>query len=85
MSQRCAASADGIYSSFTIAGRDSLPAEPVGWISSPLVVPATESMGNAVSLSDTTEERPLLSLRRIAPPGFLIQSFAGDTASDCRS
>jgi large exoprotein involved in heme utilization and adhesion len=36
MSQRCAASADGIYSSFTVAGRDSLPAEPGGWLSSPL-------------------------------------------------
>src|SRR6185437_15385671 len=36
MRQRCAASAEGIYSSFAVAGRDSLPAEPGSWLSSPL-------------------------------------------------
>jgi len=30
------------------------------------------------------EEMPILSLRRIAPPGFLTQSFAGDW-SGCTS
>jgi len=36
LSQRCAALAGGEYSSFTVAGRDSLPAEPGSWLSSPL-------------------------------------------------
>jgi large exoprotein involved in heme utilization and adhesion len=81
MGQRCAASADGIYSSFTVAGRDSLPAEPDGWLSSPLAFtpelddrPATE-----LSQSEPTET-PILSLRRIAPLGFLTQNFAVDSS-----
>jgi hypothetical protein len=28
---------------------------------------------------------PLLSLRKIAPPGFLIQNFAVDSSTDCAS
>ena len=79
MSQRCAASADGIYSSFTVAGRDSLPAEPGGWLSSPLALATTELDGRPAtetSQSELVQAKPVLSLRRIAPPGFLTQSFA---------
>ena len=36
LSQRCAALAPGNFSSFTVAGRDSLPAEPSSWLSSPM-------------------------------------------------
>jgi len=92
MSQRCAASADGIYSSFTVAGRDSLPAEPDGWLSSPLALATTELVGGAASekdshtrLSEPAREMPILSLRRIAPRGFLTQSFAVDSSGGCTS
>jgi hypothetical protein len=93
MSQRCAASADGIYSSFTVAGRDSLPAEPDGWVSTPLTLATTELLvGGTVtepdtrtSLSDPAGDTPILSLRRITPPGFLTQSFATDSSAGCTS
>ena len=90
VNQRCAALAGGSFSSFTVAGRDSLPAEPGGWLSSPLAL-ATAEAGDTVkeassrtSESETMEAPPLLSLRHIAPPGFLTQSFAVDS-SDCTS
>ena len=92
MSQRCAASAEGIYSSFTVAGRDSLPAEPGGWLSSPLALGNVELVGSTVSGPDTrmrssepAGDLPILSLRRIGPAGFLSQIFAGDASSGCRS
>jgi large exoprotein involved in heme utilization and adhesion len=92
MGQRCAASAEGIYSSFTVAGRDSLPAEPGGWLSSPLPLANSELVGGAASqkdshtsLSEQAGEMPILSLRRIAPRGFLIQSFAVDSSKGCTS
>ncbi|HET9865727.1 MAG TPA: hypothetical protein VFQ06_00440, partial [Nitrospira sp.] len=90
VSQRCAALAGGNASSFTVAGRDSLPAEPGGWVSSPLALsmaeanedPATET---ALSrFSETEEVTPLLSLRKVAPAGFLTQNF-GAASSDCQS
>ena len=91
VSQRCAAIADGKSSSFTVAGRDSLPAEPRDWLSSPLPLAPADLAGKPASepstrtsLSEPAEERPILSLRRITPPGFLIQSFAADS-SGCAS
>ena len=36
LNQRCASLAGGEFSSFTVAGRDSLPTEPGGWLASPL-------------------------------------------------
>ena len=36
LNQRCAALAGGEFSSFTVAGRDSLPTEPGSWLASPL-------------------------------------------------
>ena len=87
LSQRCAALAGGNASSFTVAGRDSLPAEPGGWLSSPLALSMAESNeGTATetplsSFSEMKEGSPLLSLRKIAPPGFLTQNFG--VQSDC--
>jgi len=92
LSQRCAALAGGNISSFTVAGRDSLPAEPGGWISSPLALSLSESgdgtlteAGPRMSWSEAPEEMPLLSLRQISPPGFLIQNFAVDSSAGCTS
>ena len=91
LTQRCAALAGGNFSSFTVAGRESLPAEPSGWLSSPLALAIPELVGSTASepetytsLSEPTEETPILSLRRISPPGFLTQSFAVD-GSGCTS
>ncbi|HEY9470726.1 MAG TPA: filamentous hemagglutinin N-terminal domain-containing protein, partial [Propionibacteriaceae bacterium] len=50
--QRCAALAGGNASSFTVAGRDSLPAEPGGWVSSPLALSMAES--NEGTATETT-------------------------------
>ncbi len=36
LNQRCASLAGGQFSSFTVAGRDSLPTEPGSWLASPL-------------------------------------------------
>ena len=86
LSQRCAAIAGGTISSFTVAGRDSLPAEPGGWVSTPLALSISGTEDGTVSEADRmmSDETPLLSLRKIAPPGFLTQAF-GVEASDCQS
>jgi filamentous hemagglutinin family protein len=148
LSQRCAALAGGNFSSFTMAGRDSLPAEPGSWLSSPLPLTTLsggtglaatgeaqgvvreetreaggegleamtlgggerrEAGGDGEGLSssfglfglfrafdpmnemnqtnqiDQTDEPPVLSLRQIAPPGFLTQAFAADWSTGCTS
>ena len=92
LSQRCAALAGGNASSFTVAGRDALPVEPGGWLSGPLALTTGELVGSMAtepetrtSLSESTEEMPVVSLRRIAPPGFLTQSFATDPLAGCAS
>jgi filamentous hemagglutinin family protein len=90
VSQRCAALAKENASSFTVAGRDSLPAEPGGWVSSPLALsmaefnesPATETALS--SFSELEKGTPLLSLRKVAPAGFLTQNL-GAASSDCQS
>ena len=87
LSQRCAALAGSNASSFTVAGRDSLPAEPSGWLSSPLALATSDSasgeVGSPTSRDEPLGETPLISLRRIAPPGFLTQSFATDSSAGC--
>ena len=92
LSQRCATLAGGNISSFTVVGRDTLPAEPGGWVSNPLALASAESVGGTVtepdtsrSLSDPAQDTPILSLRRIAPPGFLTQSFATNASIGCSS
>ena len=81
LNQRCAALAGGEFSSFTVAGRDSLPTEPSSWLASPL---ATLSAGMTPG-SSPAGETPLLSLRQIAPAGFLTQAFAVDWSAGCQS
>ena len=80
LSQRCAALVGGNISSFTVAGRDSLPAEPSGWLLSTTTEPEPST-----SLRESMEAMPVISLRWIAPPGFLIHSFAADATTGCRS
>ena len=91
--QRCAALYGGASSSFLIAGRDTIPTEPGGWLASPL---GLHSLGRGL-LAETTidEQRPTtlvmtqtsepISLRRLTPAGFLTQRFAGNGSDGCRS
>jgi large exoprotein involved in heme utilization and adhesion len=95
LSQRCAALANGEFSSFTVAGRDSLPAEPGGWLASPLALAASSGGTGLEARGEGREgmtpgtspagETPLLSLRQIAPPGFLTQAYAVDWSAGCTS
>lgn len=92
LSQRCAALAGGEFSSFTVAGRDNLPAEPGGWLSSPLALSISKSSGGTMTearsgmiADEQAGETPLLSLRQISPPGFLTQAFAVDWSAGCTS
>ena len=95
LNQRCAALAGGEFSSFTVAGRDSLPTEPSSWLASPLAF-AMLSEGSGLGMKaegvKAEGERPvvggetaLLSLRQIAPAGFLTQTFAVDWSAGCTS
>jgi len=79
MSQPCAALAGGMFSTFTLTGRDMVPPEPDGWLSSPLALAMSDSGSSEISPPTSQSEPPLISLRRIAPPGFLTQSFATDS------
>jgi filamentous hemagglutinin family protein len=105
--QRCASLAGGEFSSFTVAGRDSLPTEPGGWLASPLATlnagmglgvkaeggkaegerleGMSASAGQVASGQWRVGETPILSLRQIAPAGFLTQTFAVDEPSGCQS
>src|SRR5262245_4780266 len=92
LTQRCAALAGGEMSSFTVVGRDSLPPEPGGWLMSPLALaPAEFSVGTVAETGaqtrviDPADETTVLSLRQIAPAGFLTQVFAADWSASCRS
>lgn len=88
LNQRCAALAGGEFSSFTVAGRDTLPTEPGSWLASPLAMLSTKAEPRARSdeeRSVTKSENSLLSLRHISPAGFLTQAFAGDWSSGCQS
>jgi large exoprotein involved in heme utilization and adhesion len=95
LNQHCAALAGGEFSSFTVAGRDSLPTEPGGWLASPLAL-ATLSEGTGLAArgeglegmtlrASLAGETAFLSLRQIAPAGFLTQAFAVDWLASCQS
>ena len=100
LNQHCAALAGGQFSSFTVAGRDSLPTEPGSWRTSPLAT-LNAGMGGEMKAEgvkmegERFEDRtlraspagktPLLSLRHIAPAGFLTQAFAVDRSAGCQS
>jgi len=98
LNQHCASLAGGQFSSFTVAGRGSLPTEPGSWLASPLYA---AGMGTGEGLSGLfgrsgaqptllelhpthqmnqidQKDQSVLSLRQIAPAGFLTQAFAVD-------
>ena len=92
LTQRCAALANGQASSFVVAGREQLPADPGGWLTSPLALARidAERFGDgtvayntpaAMAIHDTDR----VSLRRLTPAGFLIANFADSEATGCHS
>ena len=93
LNQHCAALAGGEFSSFTVTGRDSLPTEPGSWLSSPLATldagmglgVKAEGVKSVARGEGVEDETPLLSLRQIAPAGFLTQAFALDWSAGCTS
>lgn len=80
LQNRCAALAGGEQSTFIVAGRDRLPSEPGGWLSSPVSTEPFTGEGlrhaSGPSASARVGETAMLSLRRLTPPGFLVRSFA---------
>ncbi|MBS0155862.1 MAG: filamentous hemagglutinin N-terminal domain-containing protein [Nitrospira sp.] len=89
---RCAALLGGHESTFVLTGRGTVPSEPGGWLLSPFAIAASESDGNTISSTEpyAKEHRlirksPFLSLRQIAPSGFLTRAFATNWLSSCRS
>jgi len=89
LNQRCASLAGGEFSSFTVAGRDSLPTEPGSWLASPLAtLNAGIALGAKAEGGKAEGEKPdthILSLRQIAPAGFLTQAFEVDELACCQS
>jgi filamentous hemagglutinin family protein len=89
LGQRCAALASaGQYSSFVVAGRDTVPTEPGGWLVSPLALGASESglaASSAAALMDGPHfdpktDRAMVSIRRLPAAGtawWLPEGVAG--------
>jgi large exoprotein involved in heme utilization and adhesion len=93
LTQRCAALANGQASSFVVAGREQLPADPGSWLTSPLYATGVGEgqgvRGKGLEGLSTNEGREvdtqILSLRRLTPSGFLIANFADSEATGCHS
>ena len=100
LQNRCIALAGGEQSTFILSGRDTLPIEPGGWLRSPVSMEhwTGEDTEHASGLMvrrnrpkglprmiRTMDKTQVLSLRGLTPPGFLVQAFAGDSLTGCRS
>ena len=93
LTQRCAALANGQASSFVVAGREQLPSDPGGWLTSPLAFAALgESLDANHAIASAPATMPIaghdigtVSLRRLTPTGFLMASFADSAATGCHS
>ena len=98
--QQCASVAGGQFSSFTVAGRDRLPTEPGSWLTSSLygigigeghgvrgngLEDMSAHTGRVARDQRQVGDRQILSLRQIAPAGFLTQAFAVDRTAGCAS
>jgi large exoprotein involved in heme utilization and adhesion len=96
LTQRCAALVNGQASSFVVAGREHLPADPGGWLTSPLALAGidAEQFGDGTLAEGTSNREPRTSgllandrvlLRRLTPAEFLIANFADREATGCHS
>ena len=94
LQNRCIALAGGEQSTFILAGRDALPSEPGGWLSSPVAMEhwtreekehasglMVRNLGSNTfpSMTSRRDESTILPLRRLTPPGFLVRTFAAET------
>lgn len=95
LQNRCVALAGGEQSTFILAGRDTLPSEPGGWLSSPVGIDHWTGEGTEDHASGLLVQRkppsgspvlaafhdksPTLSLRRLTPHGLLVRAFAAGT------
>ncbi|MGC4098488.1 MAG: filamentous hemagglutinin N-terminal domain-containing protein [Nitrospira sp.] len=92
LQSRCVALAGGEQSTFILGGRDALPSEPGNWINSPVSMEHWTGEGSEEHASSlmvrpkgpkvlpavaaNKNEKKLLSLRQLTPPGFLVRTFA---------
>lgn len=89
MNQVCAIRDGGMFSTFTLRGRERLSPEPGGWLFSPLALATPEVVGTVTkrdtrrTTSEAARNTTRISLRRMAPPGFLTQSFAMNSSTGC--
>lgn len=96
---RCVSSTPGAQSTFILAGRESLPAEPGGWLSSPIsmehwtgentehasgLIVRNRGSKSSPTLARQKDNATVLSLRRLTPPGYLVRAFASGS-TDCSS
>ena len=94
LQNRCVALAGGEQSTFILAGRDALPSEPGGWLSSPVAMEhwtgeekehasglmvRSRGLNTQPPLVMSKDETTVLSLRRLTPPGFLVRTFAAES------
>lgn len=91
LQSRCAALAGGQESTFNVTGRDTHPAEPGGWLLSPLSLISSDGGPSAgweadnVSRVSSPQKNPLLSLRHPMRPGFMTHTSDGRLLSRCAS
>jgi filamentous hemagglutinin family protein len=93
LTQRCAALASGQTSSFVVAGRERLPADPGGWLNSPIALASLgENLDTGYAVAAGPANMPMadhdtgtISLRRLTPTGFLMANFADSQATGCHS
>ncbi|QPD03907.1 MAG: hypothetical protein Nkreftii_001681 [Candidatus Nitrospira kreftii] len=101
LQNRCVALAGGEQSTFILAGRDAIPSEPGGWLSSPVAMEhwtgaETEEHASRLMVRSrgwntqpplvmSKDATMVLSLRRLTPSGFLVRSFADSAATGCSS
>ena len=93
LTQRCAALASGQASSFVVVGREQLPADPGGWLTSPRAFAAlgeSPDAGHPVTsapaiMAMAAHDTGTVSLRRLTPAGFLMANFADSEATGCHS
>ncbi len=91
LQNRCMALAGGEQSTFLLAGRDTLPTEPDGWLNSQvsmehLTGESTEqasslkvrskSLNRLSAMTEKKDNANILSLRHLTPLGFLVRTFA---------
>ena len=87
VTQRCAALANGQASSFVVAGREQLPSDPGGWLTSSIALAGidAEDTSNHEPRTSNLSATGTVSLRRLTPARLLMANFADSEATGCHS